>query len=129
MRNIRIITNNPRVYEAYPNASEFMDVGAEGVLVAVRDRVHLGAVILNHPLSGGVLPGISPYKSLIVTNVCDTDDLKTDFSSLALIESALKALKKPHSGFEGYDSQALEDFEVLDLDILGSAVVSLKLSY
>ena len=116
-----IITNNPLVQSKYPESAEFLDAAAEGVLRAARDYVHLGERILSHPLSGGVLPGGSPYKSLLMTKTGGGGANQIDFQSLSLIEDALAALKKPPGGFEGYDGKTLEDFQVLDLDIIDSA--------
>jgi len=114
----RIITNNPLVQEKYPEATEFIGAGVEGVLIAVRDRVHMGVKLINHPLSGGVMPGVSPYKSLVVTDEKVSGACRTDFESLRLIESALAALEVPSEGLVCYDDDTLEDFRVLDFDLL-----------
>ena len=121
MVKLKIITNNPKVCQKYPGAV-FCDAGAREVLISARDLVHLGAVIYTHPLSGNILPGVSPYKSLIISE----DDSKTDSSidpiSLNLIENALAAVKDPPVGFAGYDEKTLGDFRVLDFDLLDSAM-------
>jgi hypothetical protein len=124
MLKAKIFTNNPLVRDKYPDLAEFLDTGPEGVLIAVRDRVHLGAGVLNHPLSGDVLPGISPYKSIIVTGTKRDGSIRTDFESLGLIERAIGAIKEPPAGFKGHDMKTLEDFQVLDLDLLDSALAA-----
>ena len=120
---IKIITNNPLVQAKYPETAKFLESGAEEVLIAVRDSVHLGAAILNHPLSGDILPGVCPYKSLIVTDADGSGSFHTDFESLALVENALRAVRKAPEGFKGYDEKTLEDFRVIDLDLLESALL------
>jgi len=126
MYGYKIITNNPLVLTAHPETSENVDGGAEAVLVFVRDMIHKGSKLLNHPLSGGILPGISPCKSLVVSDSDEHDGFRTDFDSLRLIESALSALKHPPSDFMGYEEDILEDFHVLDLDMLNSALKSIN---
>jgi len=122
----KIITNNPVVYAKYPEITEITDTDARGVLVAARDRIHVGAKLLNHPLSGGVLPGVCPYKSLVITEVMKGAAFQTDYESLRLIEGAFGMLKARPGCFSGYDSKTLEDFQILDLDMLDSALMSIK---
>ena len=122
MLDYLIITNNPLVCDKYGEKVLFIDAGVENVLIAVRDKVHSGNRLLNHPLSGGVLPGVCPYKSLIISSDSGDGPPETDFESLGLIENALRVMKKTPDGFAGYDNKVLEDFQVLDLDILDSAL-------
>ena len=122
MVSLKIYTNNPLVRQKHSESAVFLDGGPESVVIAVRDRVHKGAKIINHPLSGGVLPEISPYKSLIVTDACNGNGFCTDFDSLRLIEGAAGALNKQMADVTVYDDDTLEDFQVLDLDILESAL-------
>ena len=117
-----IVTNNPLAEAEYPQITEFVSSCAGDVLVRVRDRIHMGAKLINHPLSGGVLPGISPYKSLIISAPGKGGSKKTDHTSLQLIENAIRQHKENPSGFEGYDKSTLEDFMIIDLDMLNSAL-------
>ena len=120
-----IITNNPLVKDKHRTNIEFLDSDAGSILIRARDLIHRGAKLLTHPLSGGILPGVSPYKSLIVEKTEDTVATTTDYQSLSLIENAIKLLKETPPGFEGYDEKTLEDFMVIDLDILDSAMASI----
>jgi len=122
---LKIITNNPLVKARYPDMSVFLETGAEGVLVKARDRIHSGAVILNHPMSGDVSQGVCPYKSLILSDAGEGGFAGTNFESLQWIESALGTLRKPPERFGGYGEKTLEDFQVLDLDILDCALTAL----
>jgi len=131
---ITIITNNPMVREKYPKTAVYYDDGVEGVLVRVRDMVHCGAKVLSHPQSGSLAPGVSPYKSLMATctevhgATCTDSEVhgatRTDLDSLRLIEGALSALAASPATPAGpmdYDEGTLQDFQVLDLDLLDSA--------
>jgi hypothetical protein len=126
MLKLIIITNNPLAETKYPSLAEFLGSGTGGVLSRARDYIHTGAKLINHPLSGGVLPGVNPYKSLIVTAAAKSTAPGTDIMSLSLIENAIGSLKKAPDGFEGYDEKTLEDFMATDLDMLDSAMKSLQ---
>lgn len=126
MGNFHIVSNNPMVAEKYPDLTEFQenssvkDIFSEG-----RNSVHLGANLINHPLAGSIKPNQSPYKSLVLSD--RKGDL--DMFSLRLIEGAIQVLKKfPPRGIK-YDEQTLEDFQVIDLDLLDSAIDSLPYEY
>ena len=97
---------------------DFLDADAKTVLIKARDYIHRGAKLLSHPLSG-VAPGVSPYKSLVIE---PTESGKTDFASLGLIEDAIRQCKKAPEGFSGHDENTLEDFMIVDLDILDSSI-------
>ena len=90
MANFEIITNNPLAFEKYRDIACFFDTDVGGMFLHGRDRVHLGAKLINHPLSGSVKPNESPYKSLVLSN----ENGMVDFVSLKLIESAWDTLKK-----------------------------------
>ena len=124
--NIKIITNNPLVRPKYPDFTEFHEKSAEYVLLVVRDKVHLSAIILNHPLSGGLLPGANPYKSIVIADSAGDAASNIDFESISLIERAIELLIKPPEGFKGFENGALEDFQVLDLDLLDSAMITIN---
>ena len=117
MNNFLIITNNPAVVKKFPSMSEFHDKNVEGVFLMVRDMVHAGAKVLSHPLSGSVKPWESPYKSVCVTKHKGA----LDYDSLATIENALVTMKNRKYGHV-YSEKVLEDFRVIDLDLISSAI-------
>ena len=126
MANFKIITNNPMAEASYPELCEFHDKTVEGIFIACRDMIHKGAILINHPLSGSVKPNISPYRSLVVSN----ESPSVDFRSLQLIEDAITTLKK--LGIRDnmqYNESVIEDFQVIDLDLLNSAMQSLPPNY
>ena len=122
-----IITNNPLAESEYSRKTEFLDSGAGDILLRARDYIHSGAKLLGHPLSGGVMPGVNPYKSLVIARPATGLPATVDLDSLELIENAIRLLKKAPEGFEGYDEKTLEDFMILDLDMLVSCVKRLML--
>ena len=124
-----IITNNPLVQSQYPELTGFIDSGVQDVLIKVRDYIHLGAKLINHPLSGSLIPGVSPYISLIIEEKDEFAPLTTDFYSLPLIESTLGQFKEPPIGFTGYSQKVSEDYQVIDLDMVKNCVDHYILSY
>ena len=123
-RKCRLITNNPLAKSKFFDFAEFVDAGPEAVLLSVRDYIHLGARLISHPLSGGILPGVSPYKSVVLTKT-PSDRLDVpDVFSLELIEYTIDKLQKILTGFHGYDEKTLEDFMVVDLDMIEKCFLS-----
>ena len=123
--NFHILTNNPQVAEKYPALSVPLSCGVEGIFLAARDEIHLGAVAINHPLSGSVKPNESPYKSLVLS----LRRGPLDEYSLTVIESALEVLRKMPVRNIDFPARVLEDFQVIDLDLLDSAIVALPAQY
>lgn len=126
MGNFHILTNNPLVKEKYPEITQFeVDFTVKDIFIHGRDAIHLGANLINHPLAGSVKPNQSPYKSLVLS------DCKGGFDmlSLRLIEGAIQVLHKFPPRKVTYDQQTLEDFQVIDLDLLDSAIDSLPYEY
>jgi len=118
VRRVKIITNNPTVSGKFDCMYQCSDV--MGVFVAVRGEVHLGATILSHPLSGSIKPWQTPYKSVVL----GTQRGDVDMKSLQLIEDAIATLAKRGKSYD-WDERMLEDFAVIDLDLIISAMESL----
>lgn len=125
MANFIILTNNPLAAEKYPGAAALHSADVEGIFLLARDRVHLGARLINHPLSGSVKPNESPFKSLVLS--LHSGGLDSD--SLQLIEGAQAVLKKLGQKHRDYPPRVLEDFMVIDLDLLDSAIKALPSDY
>ncbi|WP_057764408.1 GrdX family protein [Companilactobacillus tucceti] len=126
MANFYILTNNPMVEEKYPEITEFEEDSTVGdIFNHSRDAIHLGANLINHPLAGSIKPNQSPYKSLVLSD--RKGDL--DMFSLTLIEGANQVLKKLGPRRRGYAESVLEDFQVIDLDLLDSAIDGLPYEY
>jgi len=113
-----IVTNNPMVREkcAGKEEIEFHDTDCLGVFTAVRDRIHLGHVLLTHPLSGSVKPGETPYKTVVITaekGVLDED-------SLSLIEQSIQTCLKLKASImkKGWSAKILADFQLIDYSLI-----------
>jgi hypothetical protein len=118
MDRTRIFTNNPSVRDAYPDATLFVEGGVCGVFTAVRDAVHKGARLISHPLSGGVKPWQSPYKSVaaLVPEVLTGPAL--DYASLRMVEDAVALCR----GDCNADESLLADYRMIDLDLINNAL-------
>jgi len=122
-----IVTNNPEVAARWPEATEWVDVGARGVLIRVHGLVHLGCRLLTHPLAGSVKPNESPYRSVIVSQ---NPDSTIDFDSLRIIEGALAVVDR--SGPPRYCTippRVDADFQLIDRTLMESAIESLRAQY
>ena len=122
---IKIITNNPLVFDKYKNITFLQSCSVEDIFTLARDEIHLGAKLIIHPLSGSIKPNESPYKSLVLSN--ERDSLDTE--SLLLIESAIATLRKLPKRSRELPKRALDDFQVIDLDLLDSAITALPQNY
>lgn len=116
-----IITNNPQVAARYPDAAQYREASVSDIFLAVRDAVHLGATLISHPLAGSVKPNENPYRSVAIAPRRGPVDPR----SLALAEGAIETLRKLGRKERAYDARALEDFQVIDLDLMHSAMQAL----
>ena len=81
----KLITNNPALYHDIKN-SELIEGSSLDVLIHVRSLVHLGSLLLTHPLCGNLRPNHQPFRSVIV----DEKNGLADLDSLSLIEEAVR---------------------------------------
>ncbi len=117
-----IMTNNPLVRDRYRGqySVEYQDGVYMDLLVRVRDKVHAGHKLLTHPLSGSVKPNETPYKSVMISQKRGTMDLE----SLSIIEEAIVACRKFPVKYDGLPQRVLEDFQLVDLTLIDSAIPS-----
>jgi len=109
-----VISNNPMVCEKIKECV-CLDTSYLGVLEKVRDLVHLGHELLTHPLSGSVKPGETPYKTVILSG----ERGELDEASLRIIEESIVTCKKfLGKREEGRDKKVLEDFQLIDYDLV-----------
>ena len=88
-----IISNNVDIEDLVPSAfSLFLLPGgsAEDVLTAARDRIHLGAKLLAHPMAGRLRPNETPYRTVVL----EETEGPLDLSSFEIIEYCLAEEKK-----------------------------------
>jgi len=103
MANFYILTNNPQACNKYAELAVFEDTSVAGIFLKVRDAVHKGAVLINHPLSSSIKPNESPYKSLILSN----SKVVLDVDSLQIIEASKAVLDKLPVKKRKYSQQVL----------------------
>ena len=118
MDNYEIITNNPTVIANYPELSRYIEGGVHDIFIAVRDAVHKGALVISHPLSGSIKPNESPYKSVVISAISGPLNIK----SLNVIEDAISTLARMPDKKRVYDESVLDDFRIIDLDLIKSAL-------
>ncbi len=78
-----VFTNNPRLR----HSPHYEATSSRQLLLSVRDRLHRGATLVNHPLYGNFRPHQQPFRSLVVEETADSRAV--DVESLSLIERAL----------------------------------------
>lgn len=112
------ITNNPLSKE---NLEEKYDVeficnDTMAVLKRVRDYIHKGHKLLTHPLMSSIKPNETPYRTILISkNNCSN----IDYDSLSIIEEAIITTEKFFKiGKAVWDEQVLEDFRVIDYDMI-----------
>jgi len=113
-----IVTNNPMVREKCTGRDvlEFHDTDYLGVLTAVRDRIHLGHVLLTHPLSGSVKPGETFYKTVVIS----AEKGVLDENSLSLIEQSIQTCVKFKASVmkKEWNGKILADFQLIDYSLI-----------
>lgn len=121
-----LITNNKRVRDEIAREGldiVFLEADLLSLLKEVRNRIHLGARLLSHPLSGSIKPNENPYKSVLL------DDNRTDLDmeSLDIIENAIAVA----TNFIGMGLRYIEDeredadYASIDLSLIKSAFANL----
>lgn len=85
-----LVSNNPAFFATGRPGLDVCPIQghAHDVLCAARDKVHLGWVLLNHPLYGNFRPNHQPFRSLLLSPPAQAGS-GTDVFSLNLIEQAL----------------------------------------
>ncbi len=123
--NFTMITNNPMVAEKYPTVTDYFACSLCDILVKGRDAIHLGSRLINHPLYGSIKPTETPYRTLMLSDQRGN----LDMMSLRLIEGSFDVLRKLPKKDIAYTESMLEDFQVVDLDLIDSAIRALPADY
>lgn len=123
-----IVSNNESVYNTYKDVIQIEyleDYKFLDVLKHCRDRIHKGAKLLTHPLTGSVKPNETPFKSIMISD--DTGPL--DVESLTMIESAIEVTIKflNNSEIKEWPERILDDFRLIDFRLIRSAIESVGL--
>ena len=120
-----IISNNPDIEALVPKSFSFTGMEgspAKAVLTAARDRIHLGAKLLAHPMAGRLRPNETPYRTVVLE---ETEGL-LDLSSFEIIEYCLAEEKKYESSRKKYDEPLLPDLRFINCEILKSILEELS---
>lgn len=122
-----MITNNHAACDRFHKTLlvSFVEKGYIDVLYYARDEIHKGSKLITHPLMGSVKPNETPYRSIILEN--HNGDL--DFGSLKIIEDSIEKYKSfvKDRGLPDWNEKQLEDFSVIDQDLIESALDSLNI--
>jgi hypothetical protein len=112
-----VVTNNPLVIKKLVGYEvDYHQTCYLGVLVKVRDRVHLGHALLTHPLAGSVKPNDTPYRSVVMSREAGS----LIESALSIIEDSIETYKKfsKRSDKGVYSESVLMDFQYIDYDLI-----------
>lgn len=112
---VTILTNNPRVREAFPD-SEWVEGTSADVARKARDKVHVGWRLKTHPLAGSIRLLRSPYRSLALEEAGTVPD----GGQVAMIEEAVRRLEK--QDLADNCPESAEDYGLIDLDLLCRAM-------
>ena len=109
-----LITNNPLVAAQCRGdfKIEYTDADLQGILIRVRDLVHIGHRLLTHPLMGSVKPNESPYKSILISGAPG----KLDTESVNIIEQCIQTTQK--FAKKDIPEQYLSDLQIVDLSLI-----------
>ena len=114
-----LLTNNPLAAKKYENdlTVEYINAPLINILTAARDCIHMGYALLTHPVSSGVKPYESPYKSVLLTG----EQSRLDYESLKIIEESIAVYNKFHQAGMDLPDDLSRECMVLDLDIIKAA--------
>ncbi len=119
----QIITNNPKVKASYSNIT-YIDGSYEDVLVKVRDLVHSGYELINHPLGASIRMLFSPYRSIIIGNKSQNINMM----HVETIENSIENYRK-HMEVRNPDIKNSEDYAIVDSELLQSSLEEYKRIY
>ena len=94
------------------------------ILKLARDRIHLGAKLVIHPMMGRIKPHETPYKSVFLEIPDDKksppDNFSSDVTSIMIIEESIaETLKFLNNTYrKKYDESFLPDLQYLDYLLL-----------
>ncbi len=133
-----IITNNPRVYDEFspdkgtgagkPDIEYHEGMPQTEILRLARNRIHLGAKLVIHPMMGRIKPHETPYKSVFLEVPDEREEaggsFTTDFTSLQIIEDSIHETEKfiNHTYMVKYTDEMLPDLQYIDLLLILSGM-------
>jgi hypothetical protein len=100
---------------------DFIDGNPLAVLLRSRDYVHLGWILLSHPLYGNLRPHQHPYRSILLERPDGEPRPALDLQSLEYVENALgvySAEKERILSDKGMPEGVRDDFAVIDAELM-----------
>lgn len=122
-----IVTNNSKIKESFPEKDvRLVDTSYIGVLEECRKYIHRGCRLLSHPLYGSVKPNETPYRTVIMA-----EGEGLDFQSVELIEDAINTVSKFQNDKKtpNWIERVMDDFRVIDLDIMTNTISRIQYEY
>lgn len=116
-----MVTNNIRCLEKWEGKLQ-LDYNEEwaylDVLLAARDYIHRGYLLLTHPLAGSVKPNQTTFKSIILSE--ESLEGAEGFRDLTLIEESIEAYHKfmENRPLPEWSEKSAEDFRTIDLSLM-----------
>lgn len=124
-----IISNNPDIEALAPKTFAFtaMEGSTAGaVLIAARDRIHLGAKLLAHPMAGRLRPNETPYMTVVLASSTGSEtESPLDLPSLEIIEYCLAEEEKYTNMRKKYDDALLPDLRFIGCELFTSVLQEL----
>lgn len=108
-KDITIVSNNPRLADFYDNIL-WVDGDYIDVLYKVRDMVHLGHTIINHPLGASIRMFYSPYRSIAIRKG-DSDRSVNIIEDSVISYLTIMGEREP-------DYKNARDYEFMDMELL-----------
>lgn len=123
-----LITNNPAFFVSQRRGLNLcpMQCTAHEVLRAARDKVHLGWVLLNHPLYGNFRPNHQPFRSLLLSPPAQANS-SVDTFSLHLVEQALAVYDScPHlwATPDNVPAEMFQDCSLIDVELMQATLAT-----
>lgn len=125
LRNdLLVISNNTLVNNLGGVEVAFLSGNAQQVISRAFSMAAEGHRLLSHPLTGSVKPNQNPYKSILMSK----KRLPVDHDSLAVLNTCLgktEAMLEDRPLLPLKD-EALNDYQMLDFDLLQTGIESLR---
>lgn len=112
-----IITNNPMVNDIKDAEVLFIEGSWQQVFYQVYHQAAVGHRLLSHPLAGSFKAGVSPYRSIVLSNsknIASSTDLAVLDKCMAMVEDSKEEIAKAvimdafARDYQRYDQYLLE---------------------
>ncbi len=120
-----VLSNNSLCAEYYQNllnVEYHPDYSYHEILIRARDLVHLGMVLITHPMAGSLKPNQTPFRSIVLG--WKTTEDKKPCQDILLMENSIEACEKflRSRTLPNWPELMLKDFQTLDLSFLQGAL-------